>query len=75
MRKLEARLEKVADEKWTEDAATEDEEATAGLSLYPQSWDTSSAPPLLCALKQPGCPFVFPGPSVVEGSPSSDFHS
>ncbi|XP_058164070.1 calcium-binding and coiled-coil domain-containing protein 1 isoform X1 [Dasypus novemcinctus] len=32
MRKLEARLEKVADEKWNEDAATEDEEATAGLS-------------------------------------------
>lgn len=35
MRKLEARLEKVADEKWNEDAATEDEEATAGLSLSP----------------------------------------
>lgn len=34
MRKLEARLEKVADEKWSEDAATEDEEATAGLSPY-----------------------------------------
>lgn len=34
MRKLEARLEKVADEKWNEDAATEDEEAAAGLSLY-----------------------------------------
>lgn len=34
MRKLEARLEKVADEKWNEEAATEDEEATAGLSLY-----------------------------------------
>lgn len=33
MRKLEARLEKVADEKWNEDAAT-DEEAAAGLSLY-----------------------------------------
>ncbi|XP_036771198.2 calcium-binding and coiled-coil domain-containing protein 1 isoform X2 [Manis pentadactyla] len=32
MRKLEARLEKVADEKWNEDAATEDEEAAAGLS-------------------------------------------
>ncbi|XP_072510986.1 calcium-binding and coiled-coil domain-containing protein 1 isoform X2 [Notamacropus eugenii] len=32
MRKLEARLEKVADEKWSEDAATEDEEATPGLS-------------------------------------------
>nr|XP_017534093.1 calcium-binding and coiled-coil domain-containing protein 1 isoform X1 [Manis javanica]XP_017534094.1 calcium-binding and coiled-coil domain-containing protein 1 isoform X1 [Manis javanica]XP_017534096.1 calcium-binding and coiled-coil domain-containing protein 1 isoform X1 [Manis javanica]XP_017534097.1 calcium-binding and coiled-coil domain-containing protein 1 isoform X1 [Manis javanica] len=32
MRKLEARLEKVADEKWNEEAATEDEEATAGLS-------------------------------------------
>ncbi|XP_056654012.1 calcium-binding and coiled-coil domain-containing protein 1 isoform X2 [Monodelphis domestica] len=30
MRKLEARLEKVADEKWSEDAATEDEEATPG---------------------------------------------
>lgn len=34
MRKLEARLEKVADEKWSEDPATEDEEAAAGLSLY-----------------------------------------
>lgn len=45
MRKLEARLEKVADEKWNEDAATEDEEATAGLSLCPQSWNTSSPPP------------------------------
>ncbi|XP_076967015.1 calcium-binding and coiled-coil domain-containing protein 1 [Tamandua tetradactyla] len=32
MRKLEARLEKVADEKWNEDAAAEDEETTAGLS-------------------------------------------
>ncbi|XP_060022006.1 calcium-binding and coiled-coil domain-containing protein 1 isoform X2 [Lagenorhynchus albirostris] len=31
MRKLEARLEKVADEKWNEDPATEDEEAAAGL--------------------------------------------
>ncbi|XP_012587967.1 PREDICTED: calcium-binding and coiled-coil domain-containing protein 1 isoform X1 [Condylura cristata] len=37
MRKLEARLEKVADEKWNEDTATEDEEATAGLSLYTPS--------------------------------------
>lgn len=44
MRKLEARLEKVADEKWNEDAATEDEEATAGLSLCPQSWGSSSLP-------------------------------
>lgn len=42
MRKLEARLEKVADEKWNEDAATEDEEAAAGLSVYtPQSCDSS----------------------------------
>ncbi|XP_068957366.1 calcium-binding and coiled-coil domain-containing protein 1 isoform X1 [Petaurus breviceps papuanus] len=32
MRKLEARLEKLADEKWSEDAATEDEEAAPGLS-------------------------------------------
>ncbi|KAB0366124.1 hypothetical protein FD754_010280 [Muntiacus muntjak] len=32
MRKLEARLEKVADEKWSEDPATEDEEAAVGLS-------------------------------------------
>ncbi|XP_029810872.1 calcium-binding and coiled-coil domain-containing protein 1 isoform X2 [Suricata suricatta] len=32
MRKLEARLEKVADEKWNEDAVTEDEEAAAGPS-------------------------------------------
>lgn len=34
MRKLEARLEKVADEKWSEDPATEDEEAAVGLSPY-----------------------------------------
>lgn len=34
MRKLEARLEKVADEKWNEDTATEDEEGAAGLSMY-----------------------------------------
>lgn len=48
MRKLEARLEKVADEKWGEwgeDAATEDEEATAGLSLS-LICDTSSPCPL-----------------------------
>lgn len=45
MRKLEARLEKVADEKWNEDAATEDEEAAAGLSLY--------TPSLLTPLPQP----------------------
>lgn len=43
MRKLEARLEKVADEKWSEDAATEDEEAAAGLSLYTPSHDTFEA--------------------------------
>lgn len=50
MRKLEARLEKVADEKWNEDAVTEDEEAAAGPSLYtPPSWDTSSPPnPTVC---------------------------
>lgn len=40
MRKLEARLEKVADEKWNEDAATEDEEAVAGLGQY-------TTPPIL----------------------------
>ena len=37
MRKLEARLEKVADEKWSEDPATEDEEAAVGLSPYTRS--------------------------------------
>lgn len=41
MRKLEARLEKVADEKWNEDAATEDEEAAAGLSMYTPSLVTA----------------------------------
>lgn len=40
MRKLEARLEKVADEKWNEDAATEDEEAVAGLGLYTPNFVT-----------------------------------
>lgn len=44
MRRLEARLEKVADEKWTEDAATEDEEATAGLSLSPILWHLFPSP-------------------------------
>lgn len=47
MRKLEARLEKVADEKWNEDAAT-DEEAAAGLSLYNPSLIT---PLLLSTLR------------------------
>lgn len=53
MRKLEARLEKLADEKWNEDAATEDEEAAAGLSLYTPTGDTSPQP----------------SPSVEEGHP------
>ncbi|XP_010607655.1 calcium-binding and coiled-coil domain-containing protein 1 isoform X1 [Fukomys damarensis] len=47
MRKLEARLEKVADEKWNEDAATEDEEAAAGLSLYTPNLVTPLHPLLL----------------------------
>lgn len=45
MRKLEARLEKVADEKWTEDAATEDEEATAGLSCPASLTDSEDESP------------------------------
>uniref|UniRef100_A0A8C0WBX6 Calcium-binding and coiled-coil domain-containing protein 1 n=1 Tax=Castor canadensis TaxID=51338 RepID=A0A8C0WBX6_CASCN len=45
MRKLEARLEKVADEKWNEDAATEDEEATAGLSCPTALTDSEDESP------------------------------
>ncbi|XP_060049514.1 calcium-binding and coiled-coil domain-containing protein 1 [Erinaceus europaeus] len=45
MRKLEARLEKVADEKWNEDAATEDEEATAGLSFPAALTDSEDESP------------------------------
>lgn len=45
MRKLEARLEKVADEKWNEDAATEDEEATAGLSCPAALTDSEDESP------------------------------
>ncbi|ELV10479.1 calcium-binding and coiled-coil domain-containing protein 1 isoform X2 [Tupaia chinensis] len=44
MRKLEARLEKVADEKWN-DAATEDEEATAGLSCPAALTDSEDESP------------------------------
>lgn len=47
MRKLEARLEKVADEKWSEDPATEDEEAAVGLSLYTRSLVTHPPDPAL----------------------------
>ncbi|XP_078001675.1 calcium-binding and coiled-coil domain-containing protein 1 isoform X2 [Phascolarctos cinereus] len=52
MRKLEARLEKVADEKWSEDAATEDEEATPGLSL--------------CIPDPPFSSLPFPTPSITQ---------
>uniref|UniRef100_A0A8D2E0C5 Calcium-binding and coiled-coil domain-containing protein 1 n=1 Tax=Sciurus vulgaris TaxID=55149 RepID=A0A8D2E0C5_SCIVU len=45
MRKLEARLEKVADEKWNEDAATEDEEATAGLNCPAPLTDSEDESP------------------------------
>ncbi|XP_058414076.1 calcium-binding and coiled-coil domain-containing protein 1 isoform X2 [Diceros bicornis minor] len=45
MRKLEARLEKVADEKWNEDAATEDEEAAAGLSCPAPLTDSEDESP------------------------------
>ncbi|XP_036064320.1 calcium-binding and coiled-coil domain-containing protein 1 isoform X2 [Onychomys torridus] len=45
MRKLEARLEKVADEKWNEEAATEDEEATAGLSCPAALTDSEDESP------------------------------
>lgn len=45
MRRLEARLEKVADEKWDEDAATEDEEATAGLSCPAPLTDSEDESP------------------------------
>lgn len=72
MRKLEARLEKVADEKWNEDAATEDEEAAAGLSLYtpnlatppPRStfpcWGKLHVTPLGAASAFCVLPFPFP---------------
>nr|KAF6373127.1 calcium binding and coiled-coil domain 1 [Pipistrellus kuhlii] len=45
MRKLEARLEKVADEKWNEDAATEDEEAVAGLGCPAALTDSEDESP------------------------------
>uniref|UniRef100_A0A8C4LQ09 Calcium-binding and coiled-coil domain-containing protein 1 n=1 Tax=Equus asinus TaxID=9793 RepID=A0A8C4LQ09_EQUAS len=45
MRKLEARLEKVADEKWNEDAATEDEEGAAGLSCPAALTDSEDESP------------------------------
>uniref|UniRef100_A0A9L0R889 Calcium-binding and coiled-coil domain-containing protein 1 n=1 Tax=Equus caballus TaxID=9796 RepID=A0A9L0R889_HORSE len=45
MRKLEARLEKVADEKWNEDAATEDEEGAAGLSCPAPLTDSEDESP------------------------------
>ncbi|XP_075407682.1 calcium-binding and coiled-coil domain-containing protein 1 isoform X2 [Tenrec ecaudatus] len=62
MRKLEARLEKVADEKWNEDAATEDEEATAGLSCPTALTDSEDESPedmrppaySLCERGEPG---------------------
>uniref|UniRef100_A0A7N4V1K6 Calcium binding and coiled-coil domain 1 n=1 Tax=Sarcophilus harrisii TaxID=9305 RepID=A0A7N4V1K6_SARHA len=62
MRKLEARLEKVADEKWSEDAATEDEEATLGYTTavlsdsedeYPE--DMRLPAHGLCERGGPGC--------------------
>lgn len=45
MRKLEARLDKVADEKWNEDAATEDEEASTGLSCPAALTDSEDESP------------------------------
>uniref|UniRef100_A0A2R9A9U1 Calcium-binding and coiled-coil domain-containing protein 1 n=1 Tax=Pan paniscus TaxID=9597 RepID=A0A2R9A9U1_PANPA len=45
MRKLEARLEKVADEKWNEDATTEDEEAAVGLSCPAALTDSEDESP------------------------------
>ncbi|XP_077609631.1 calcium-binding and coiled-coil domain-containing protein 1 isoform X1 [Crocuta crocuta] len=45
MRKLEARLEKVADEKWNEDAVTEDEEAAAGPSCPAALTDSEDESP------------------------------
>uniref|UniRef100_A0A8C0NRA3 Calcium-binding and coiled-coil domain-containing protein 1 n=1 Tax=Canis lupus familiaris TaxID=9615 RepID=A0A8C0NRA3_CANLF len=45
MRKLEARLEKVADEKWSEGTATEDEEAAAGLSCPEALTDSEDESP------------------------------
>lgn len=45
MRKLEARLEKVADEKWSEGAATEDEEAASGLSCPAALTDSEDESP------------------------------
>ena len=79
MRKLEARLEKVADEKWNEDAATEDEEAAAGLSLYTPNlvtplpcstfpcWGKLHVTPLGAASAFCVLPFPFPhsGPCLI----------
>ncbi|VFV38710.1 calcium-binding and coiled-coil [Lynx pardinus] len=45
MRKLEARLEKVADEKWNEDAVTEDEEAAVGPSCPAALTDSEDESP------------------------------
>ena len=69
MRKLEAHLEKVADEKWSEDPATEDEEAAVGLSLYTHSLVTpppnspSPCDPLGAASALRVLPSSFPDPS------------
>ncbi|XP_066225748.1 calcium-binding and coiled-coil domain-containing protein 1 isoform X2 [Saccopteryx leptura] len=73
MRKLEARLEKVADEKWNEDAATEDEEAAAGLSCPAALTDSEDESPEDMRLPPYGlCERADSGPSPVgpqEASP------
>ncbi|XP_066114648.1 calcium-binding and coiled-coil domain-containing protein 1 isoform X2 [Saccopteryx bilineata] len=73
MRKLEARLEKVADEKWNEDAATEDEEAAAGLSCPAALTDSEDESPEDMRLPPYGlCERADSGPSSVgpqEASP------
>ncbi|KAF4010183.1 hypothetical protein G4228_001721 [Cervus hanglu yarkandensis] len=75
MRKLEARLEKVADEKWSEDPATEDEEAAVGLSCPAALTDSEEdespedmrLPPYgLCESGDAGS---SPGPGPREASP------
>uniref|UniRef100_A0A8C6D1K5 Calcium-binding and coiled-coil domain-containing protein 1 n=1 Tax=Moschus moschiferus TaxID=68415 RepID=A0A8C6D1K5_MOSMO len=68
MRKLEARLEKVADEKWSEDPATEDEEAAVGLSCPAALTDSEDESPEDMRLPPYGlCESGDPGSSPATG--------
>ena len=68
MRKLEARLETVADEKWSEDPATEDEEAAVGLSCPAALTDSEDESPEDMRLPPYGlCESGDPGSSPAPG--------